>query len=145
MTQERWNQVRTIFEAATERPEEERRAYVQDACGTDTELSGEVTRLLDYHSEDDFLKLLPTPLYRFLTDTGTATIFQPGDLVAERFRINGLLGYGGMGEVYEAEDTALPELRVALKTVRSHMVQNERIRRRLERELAFARQVTHPN
>src|SRR6266850_273484 len=146
MTKERWQQVREIFEEAAEHPSQERQTYVQAACGKDAGLFNEVNRLLECDAvTDDFLESPPTLLFDLLVDTSARCLFQPGDLVASRFLIIRLLGHGGMGEVYEAEDTALPKLGVAVKTVRSNMVLNDRVRRRLERELALARQVTHRN
>jgi tetratricopeptide (TPR) repeat protein/tRNA A-37 threonylcarbamoyl transferase component Bud32 len=49
-----------------------------------------------------------------------------------------------MGEVYEAEDLELRE-RVALKTVRPEIAQDERAIERFKREIHLARKVTHPN
>ncbi len=49
-----------------------------------------------------------------------------------------------MGEVYEAEDLELNE-RVALKTVRFEMADNERTIERFKREIQLGRKVTHPN
>jgi serine/threonine protein kinase len=66
---------------------------------------------------------------------------QPSELVAGRFRITRLLGHGGMGEVYEANDERLHD-RVALKTLRSA---DQRMLSRFEREVQLAKKVTHPN
>ena len=68
----------------------------------------------------------------------------PGELLAERFRIVQFLGRGGMGEVYEAEDLELGE-RVALKTIRPELADDDRVLERFKREIHLARQVTHPN
>jgi hypothetical protein len=69
--------------------------------------------------------------------------FEPGALLAERYRILGLLGRGGMGEVYRADDLTLDQT-VALKFLPEAL---ERDADRLERffnEVRVARQVTHP-
>lgn len=71
-------------------------------------------------------------------------LLAPGDVVAGRFRVVRLLGRGGMGEVYEAEDLTLRE-RVALKTLRSVAAGDAGATERLLREVQLARQVTHPN
>jgi tetratricopeptide (TPR) repeat protein/TolB-like protein len=68
--------------------------------------------------------------------------FAIGELVADRWRIVRFIARGGMGEVYEAEDTALKEI-VALKTVLPEIAANDRAIERFTREVSVARQVTH--
>jgi serine/threonine protein kinase/tetratricopeptide (TPR) repeat protein len=70
--------------------------------------------------------------------------FSNGQILAGRFRVLRFVARGGMGEVYEAEDLELNE-RVALKTVRFEMVDNERTIERFKREIQLGRKVTHPN
>src|SRR5689334_18879287 len=73
-----------------------------------------------------------------------APLFAPGDRVAGRFRILRFLAQGGMGQVYAAEDLELGES-VALKTVRTEAMGDERTLLRFKREIQLARKVTHPN
>src|SRR4051794_19749744 len=75
--------------------------------------------------------------------TGPLT-YKAGDVVAERYRIVKPIGEGGMGEVYEAEDLLLKE-RVALKTLRDPVADDETTVLRFKREIQLARKVTHPN
>jgi eukaryotic-like serine/threonine-protein kinase len=70
--------------------------------------------------------------------------FQPGELVLGRFLIGPLLGRGGMGEVFQAEDLELREA-VALKTVRSDFASNPRVLERFRREIQLARKISHRN
>ena len=65
-------------------------------------------------------------------------------LVASRFRIQGLLGRGGMGEVYRAEDLVLGQP-VALKFLPAGSVGDAAAARRLRDEVRLARRVSHPN
>ena len=65
-------------------------------------------------------------------------------MLAGRFRIVRFVARGGMGEVYEAEDTELNE-RVAIKTIRFEMAEHDRTIERFKREIQLARKVTHPN
>ncbi len=67
--------------------------------------------------------------------------FLAGTLLAGRYRIIGLLGRGGMGEVYRATDLTLGQS-VALKFL---PVSDERILERFHNEVRIARQVSHPN
>ena len=69
--------------------------------------------------------------------------FPPGTLVNGRYRIVGLLGRGGMGEVYRATDLALAQA-VALKFLPEAGV-SERVLERFHAEVRIARQVSHPN
>ena len=70
--------------------------------------------------------------------------FTAGTLIAERYRIVGLLGRGGMGEVYRAEDLKLGQ-QVALKFLPAAMEKDDSRRTRLLNEVRLARQVSHPN
>ena len=73
-----------------------------------------------------------------------ADIFAPGDLVAERYRIVRRVARGGMGLVYEAEDTELGG-QVALKALRPEIALHTPNLARFRREIHLARRVTHPN
>jgi serine/threonine protein kinase/Tfp pilus assembly protein PilF len=70
--------------------------------------------------------------------------FVPGDLLASRFLVVRYIARGGMGEVYEAEDTELSD-RVAVKTARFEIIQGSHETERFRREIQLARKVTHPN
>jgi serine/threonine-protein kinase len=70
--------------------------------------------------------------------------FLPGTLLASRYRIAGLLGRGGMGEVYRATDLTLGQA-VALKFLPEAASRDERALARFYNEVRIARQVTHPN
>src|SRR5579864_4254488 len=70
--------------------------------------------------------------------------FPPGMLLAGRYRIVSLLGRGGMGEVYRADDLTL-EQPVALKFLPEAIARNEGALIRFRNEVRVARQVSHPN
>ncbi len=70
--------------------------------------------------------------------------FAPGALLAGRYRIVALLGKGGMGEVYRADDLQLDQ-QVALKFLPERLSQNEEAVARFRNEVRTARQVSHPN
>src|SRR5438445_4194610 len=70
--------------------------------------------------------------------------FAPGDRLAERYRIVGLLGKGGMGEVYRADDLRLAQP-VALKFLPGAVASAPERLDRFYNEVRIARQVSHPN
>lgn len=70
--------------------------------------------------------------------------FVPGAMFGDRYRIVALLGKGGMGEVYRADDLKLGQP-VALKLLSKALAGNEDRRQRLLGEVRVARQVAHPN
>ena len=70
--------------------------------------------------------------------------FLPGTLLAGRYRIVALLGKGGMGEVYRADDLML-EQPVALKFLPESLDKDEEALARFRNEIRIARQVSHPN
>jgi serine/threonine protein kinase/tetratricopeptide (TPR) repeat protein len=76
--------------------------------------------------------------------SSASRVFADDELVAFRYRILRLLGSGGMGEVYEAEDLELRE-RVALKVLRRQLAERPGALELLKREVALARKVSHPN
>ena len=70
--------------------------------------------------------------------------FVPGTLLGGRYRVIGLIGEGGMGEVYRATDLTLGQS-VALKFLPPAAAGNERLLERFHGEVRIARQVSHPN
>jgi predicted Ser/Thr protein kinase len=70
--------------------------------------------------------------------------FIPGTLLGGRYRVIGLLGKGGMGEVYRATDLTLGQS-VALKFLPESAAASERLLERFQGEVRVARQVSHPN
>ncbi len=70
--------------------------------------------------------------------------FVPGAVFAERYRIAGILGRGGMGEVYRADDLKLGQP-VALKFLPENLLDDGAALARFHREVRTARQITHRN
>src|SRR5262245_39172556 len=93
------------------------------ACGAPLSTSGHPTRVTP-----------PDPQDRFV----------PGTVLAGRYRILGLLGRGGMGEVYRADDLKLAQP-VALKFLPPGLAGESDPHVRLRAEVRLARQVAHPN
>jgi len=78
------------------------------------------------------------------SDSGQHGRFLPGTTVAQRYRIVGLLGRGGMGEVYRADDLKLGQ-QVALKFLSSKVSADAAQVELLLDEVRMARSVSHPN
>ncbi len=72
------------------------------------------------------------------------TRFLPGAVLAGRYRIVALLGKGGMGEVYRADDLTIGQ-QVALKFLPERIASHPAAVERFRNEVRIARQVSHPN
>jgi hypothetical protein len=79
-----------------------------------------------------------------LSHSTPAGRFAPGTVLSARYRIIGLLGRGGMGEIYRADDLKLDQP-VALKFLPPHLATDAVRLEALYREVRVARQVSHPN
>jgi tetratricopeptide (TPR) repeat protein len=138
----RWKRIQAVFDAALGLAPDERDAFLAAEC-EDEDLRREVQDLLvaDRHAGE----FLEEPVARVpeLDELIPATL-PPGMVLSQRFEVVGLLGSGGMGKVYEAEDLELGG-RVALKVVRSEMAHDADLMERFRREVHLARLVTHPS
>ncbi len=101
-SRERWTRIEQLYQAALERDENQRAAFLDEACAGDKALRREVEILLGYAESFVDAPAMKSPA-RTLADV-------PGQALVGRqlgsHQILSLLGAGGMGEVYLAEDTA---------------------------------------
>src|SRR4029453_12826744 len=103
MKDPRWTSVDGLFEAALAQPGHQRAAFLDEACGRDETLRREVESLLAHEREAGHF--LEAPALESMADG-----LGQHSLVGRQFGaylIGGLLGTGGMGEVYRARDTKL--------------------------------------
>jgi eukaryotic-like serine/threonine-protein kinase len=141
MNPERWQEVARLFHSACDLPPAERDAFLSEAC-PDPDLRSDVQQLLAFEDADStFLDHSP-----FRMDTlvpTTPQLFSAGDVVAGRFEIIGVLGRGGMGDVYEAHDQVLGD-RIALKAMRPVAgPRAEVLTQYFRSEVQLARRITH--
>ena len=137
-----WGRIEEVFLAALEQPALDREKFVANACDGDDPLRQEVISMLRSHEETR--NFLETPAYQqnaelLAEQTG---VLQIGEQVGD-YRILSLLGEGGMGEVYLAEDLSLGR-KVALKLVRPGFG-GANLLRQFQREERILGGLTHPN
>lgn len=146
MTGERWALLKSLFGRALELEDAQRSNFLRSACAGDTSLYRSLTGLLLHHEAACPLfegPMLTPERMAEMVAAGLRT-FVPGEIVADRFRIQRFLAEGGMGEVYAADDLELNEA-VALKTVRPLLANDETILAGFRQEIQLARKVTHRN
>ena len=143
MDPERWKQIEQIYHAALERKESQRSVFLQEACGGDSALRQEVESLLAHQQEaEDFIEApaLEVAAQGLAEDQAQSLI--GGQLGS--YKILSLLGEGGMGKVYRAQDTKL-EREVAVKALPPEFSREPQRLARFEREAKLLASLNHPN
>ena len=119
-----WSRIEEIFLAALERKPESRESFARMACGGDASLNEEVLSLLASHERaEGFIEnpMARLPTNAFSNERGDEAFDEAGTLKEGArvgdYRVIKMLGEGGMGEVYLAEDVGLRR-KVALKFVK---------------------------
>lgn len=143
MRAERFKQIDELFEAALERDVAVRAAFLDSACGGDDELRSELESLLVAHARSENFIEAPAMEVAAKAAARRAVTSEVGRRVGP-YRILSLLGAGGMGEVYLAEDAKLNR-RVALKLLPAEFTEDAARVRRFEREARAASALNHPN
>src|SRR5207248_6685610 len=143
MKAERWKQVNDLFQSAVERAPGERAAFLDETCNSDEELRREVESLLSSHGRaTNFIEL---PAFEVAPElvTNDRTSALVGKVIGH-YRIESLIGIGGMGEVYLAHDERLGR-KVALKLLPENVTIDEMQLGRFENEARTASALNHPN
>ena len=135
MTPERWRKITEVFHTARAYDAARRDAFLSEACATDLAMRREVESLIAAHGQAGQFGNIPVGLHAPPLEFGT--LFGP-------YRIDQLLGSGGMGEVYKARDTRLDRI-VAIKVLAAHSNDDPQSRERFRREARAVAALNHPH
>ena len=135
MNPERWRQIESLYSSVRERPPDEQRAFLDNACNGDSELRHAVEALLAQNAQD-----VQT---RTVAELPAQPRFGPGARIGP-YEIEAALGQGGMGQVLRARDTRLGRT-VAIKLVRTEFAGRSDFRHRFEREAKAISALNHPH
>lgn len=147
---ERWQQIEELYQAALEREGEQRASFLREACADDTALLNEIASLLAARKEAaGFLEQSIVATSGTVNSNPTDATGAPksAKLIGQQlkhYQIVTLLGKGGMGEVYLAEDRQLGR-KVAIKLLPPQFTQERERLFRFEQEARAASALNHPN
>ncbi|PWT90114.1 MAG: hypothetical protein C5B54_07755 [Acidobacteria bacterium] len=143
MIPEQWKKIDELFDAALELEPAKREAYLDQACNGDDEVRKEVETLLASDAKAN--SFIETPAIQLASEL---PIDHPPRLSPNQsvgpYKILSLLGIGGMGEVYLAQDSRVGR-KVAIKLLPTHLSSDSGMRRRFEREARAVSSLSHPN
>jgi len=146
MDSAKWRKITELFEAALERPADQRAAYLETACDGDEEVRRRVEEMLAADARENLF--MDRPAYNAVGTFVPSLLTQAdsqsfsGEMIGD-YRLVSELGQGGMGAVYLAYDTRLGR-NAALKFLPSRFHSPERVLR-LEREARAASALNHPH
>jgi serine/threonine protein kinase/Tfp pilus assembly protein PilF len=143
MKPELWQRITDLFDEAMARGPKERIAFLKEACEGDRDLQKQVERLVKSHEKSaDFLESSAFAVApELLTDDRAGALV--GELIGH-YRIESLIGVGGMGEVYLARDERLGR-KAALKLLPDSLTTDVTQLSRFKNEARSASALNHPN
>lgn len=144
MNAERLKKIEEVYHAAAEISPIEREIFFDKVCGEDADLRREVESLLAVQkSANNFLENPPESLVAEMFSNKESRKNLIGGKISH-YKIIKLLGIGGMGEVYLAEDTKLGR-QIALKLLPSQFEAEAERKKRFEQEARAVSALNHPN
>ena len=139
---ERWATVKRIHQAALDRDSGQRARFLDEACAGDETLRREVESLLAYQDRAEaFLESPAVEVSARAIDSSRVTLV---GRTLSHYRVQSLLGAGGMGEVYLARDPRL-DRDVALKILPPDLALDADRMQRFTLEAKAASALNHPN
>ncbi len=141
MTPGRWQQIEKLYNSALKREPSQRLAFLQEACAGDEALRQEVESLLAHQKEAE--SFIETPEVRTKEMAESSAQSMVGRQIGP-YKVLSLLGAGGMGEVYVAQDPGL-ERTIALKILPAELALDRGRMHRFTREARAASALKHPN
>jgi serine/threonine protein kinase len=138
VTSERWSEVTQVFQEAVELSPDAREAFLAERCDGNPEVRAAVEELLRAH--DNAGSFGEAPILALST---LSRRLEPGTALGP-YRIEAFLGAGGMGEVFQAEDSRVRR-HVALKVLPQALSLDPQRRQRFEREAQTIAALNHPN
>ncbi len=142
MQPERWQKCTEIFNTALELPPAERSTYLDQSCSGDSLLRRQVELLLDSHARAG--RFIDAPAFESAPEL---LLGDPDALIGQQlgfYRIHAILGIGGMGVVYLAEDERLGR-KVGLKLLPQSLAADEKQLKKLAVEARTASALNHPS
>jgi predicted ATPase/serine/threonine protein kinase len=146
-----WKRIREVFEQALDLEPGRRAAFLDETCAGDDIVRREVDAMLAAHDRPGSFLAAPPALASGVSGAGmlreadpTASLLSAGTVVDEKYRIESLLGAGGMGAVYRATHLQL-ERHVALKVIRGELLADPSSVERFRREAVAVARLRHPN
>ena len=147
MTTDQRDKVQRLFEEALKRKPDQRAAFLNEACGDDSNLLAEVESLLAHHEQAPTGFMQPPERDPDATVKGPQPRNVAGALIGQRighYMIRDRLGEGGFADVYLAEQMEPVRRRVALKIIKLGM-DTKQVIARFEAERQALAVMDHPN
>jgi serine/threonine protein kinase/tetratricopeptide (TPR) repeat protein len=139
-----FRKMEAIFHDALDVPASERDDFLQRACAGDPILLREVRALLQHHNQEtNAFQAAVRPVAADLLGAAADSQFASGAMLGP-YRIDRMLGEGGMGAVYLGTDTRLGR-NIAVKVISRAIARTPEARARFLREARSAAALCHPN